>query len=105
MERAHGNVRLVRRHPRPEPAAAQCDWYPDEDGETLTHADEAQGRVNKREEGRNPQTVAEPVPVQERVAPRLVSKSAVIGRVDTGLHERAQSLVDVVRLDQVVDEP
>ena len=55
----------------------------------MRNAHEAKHGVEQREESCDPERIAEPVPVEQRIPTRLVGeRSVVVGR-DTRLQERA----------------
>ena len=70
----------------------------------MAHPDEAHDRVDEREERRDPEPVAEPVPVEQGVSARLVGERAVVVGIDACLKKRPEVLMDVPRLQDVVQQ-
>jgi len=104
VERADRDAILVRREPRPEPARRQRAGHAEENGQAMVRACNAQDGVEERKEGRDPQTVAEPVAVEQGIPSRLVCKRAVVVAGHARLQKRAQALMDVAGLGEVVGE-
>ena len=104
MKRADRDLRLTPRDPGPEPARKQRERSSDDHREAMAHPDEAHDRVDEREERRDPEPVAEPVPVEQGVSARLVGERAVVVGIDACLKKRPEVLMDVPRLQDVVQQ-
>jgi hypothetical protein len=104
VERANSDSILVCREPGPEPTHEQRTRNADENRDAVPDPGQAQDGVQKREKGSNSQSVPEPVPVEDRITSRLPGEGPVVVGVHTGLQERAQALMDVAGLSEVVGE-
>ena len=96
---------LAVRKPGQEPAEEDNAGGNREDRAAMNYTGHARGGIEKREQQQGPQCVAEPARVQDFVPTGLIGQVRVVRAADACLEERAQTDVEVRRLDDVVHEP